>query len=80
MDKKRGLLEKLVVAAGGMCLLMIMVLFCFTEIRIPDAGYAAAWLCCLYVMLKGACGIRPGVKGRSCRSLGGSSRIEKCVS
>lgn len=51
---KKSLLAGLVAAAGMAVLSLLMVLFCFTEIQIPSAVYAAAWAGCLLAMLRGA--------------------------
>ncbi len=51
---RKSLLGGLVAAAGMAVLAILMVLFCFSEMRIPSAVYAAAWFGCLCAMLHGA--------------------------
>lgn len=51
---RKSLLGGLIAAAGMAVLAILTVLFCFTEIQIPAAVYAAAWTGCLCAMLRGA--------------------------
>lgn len=50
---RKSLLGGLTAAAGMTALAVLTVLFCFTETQLPTIVYAAAWIGCLYAMLRG---------------------------
>ena len=51
MYVRKSLLGGIVAGTGTVFLAILTALFCFTEIRIPSAVYAAAWFGCLCMML-----------------------------
>ncbi len=53
MYSKKSFLGGLIAAGGSAFLAFLMVMFCFTEVRIPSGAYEAAWIGCLYIMLRG---------------------------
>lgn len=48
---KRSVLAMLTAFTGVVVLLVLTVLFCFTQTQIPTAVYAAGWFGCLGAML-----------------------------
>lgn len=74
MYSKKSFLGGLITAGGLVCLVFLAVMFSFTEVGIPTFVYAAAWISCLYIMMKGTARLCRG------RERHGSSRSEKCVS
>ena len=48
---KRSVLAMLTAFTGVAVLLVLTVLFCFTQTQIPTAVYAAGWFGCLGAML-----------------------------
>ncbi len=51
---RKSLLGGIIAAAGMAFLAILMVLFCFSDIQVPPAVYAAAWFGCLCAMLYGS--------------------------
>lgn len=51
---RKSVLGGLIAAGGVAVLAILLVLFCFTELHIADGVYAAAWMGCLLVMMRGA--------------------------
>lgn len=48
---RKSVLGALTAIAGGAVLLILVILFCFTQTEVPSFVYAAAWFGCLGAML-----------------------------
>lgn len=50
---KKSVLKAAVLTAGSIILILLAVLYCFTETNISSTVYLISWLACLYAMLAG---------------------------
>lgn len=55
MYRGKSVFNEITAAAGIVILIMVAVLYCFTEISIPMPVYATVWFGCLAAMLAGTC-------------------------
>lgn len=51
MDIRRSVINGIVAVSGIIFLIVLAVLYCFTEISIPMPVYAAAWSGCIAAVL-----------------------------
>lgn len=54
---RKSVLKKFVLVMSIVILLIVGILYCFTELAVPTVIYGAAWFGCLAVMLAGTSGM-----------------------
>lgn len=57
MHIKKSIISGFVLALGGILLAGMAILFCFTEIEIPNTVYIVSWTSCVFVIERIICKI-----------------------
>lgn len=51
MDIRKSVFNRIISISGIISLIVLAVLYCFTEISVPTPVYAAAWFGCIAAVL-----------------------------